>query len=74
MNNRIEQITGQVLDQVVPETWTTLGYDKIKEIQYRTVEAVVKECADEILKWRSEPFPLDPEFAANIIKQHFGVK
>ena len=46
MNERIKQITGQVLDEIVPETWTRLGYDKIKEIQNRTAELIVKECVD----------------------------
>ena len=45
MNERIKQITGQVLDEIVPETWVALGYDKIKEIQFRTAELIVRECA-----------------------------
>ena len=45
MNERIKQITGQVLDELVPETWVALGYDKIKEIQFRTSELIVRECA-----------------------------
>ena len=45
MNERIKQITGQVLDELVPETWVALGYDKIKEIQFRTAELIVRECA-----------------------------
>ena len=44
MNEQIKQITGRVLDELVPETWTVLGYDKIKEIQHRTAELIVKEC------------------------------
>jgi len=44
MNERIKQITGQVLDEIVPETWVALGYDKIKEIQNRTAELIVEEC------------------------------
>ena len=81
MNERIKQITGQVLDEIVPYTWTTLGYDKIKEIQYRTVELIVRECAAVI--------DADCEFqysqgvirnlgglnqARALIKQHFGVQ
>jgi hypothetical protein len=46
MNERIKQITGQVLDEIVPYTWTTLGYDKIKEIQNRTAELIVRECVN----------------------------
>lgn len=37
-------------------------------------ELIIQECANELLKWKSEPFPLDPESAARIIKDHFGVK
>ena len=44
MNERIKELTGQVLDEIVPDTWTTLGYDKIKQIQYRTAELIVREC------------------------------
>ena len=40
----------------------------------RFAELIVKECANEILKWKSEPFPYDPEFGAKLIKKHFGVK
>jgi len=74
MNERIKQITGQVLDEIVPETWVALGYDKIKEIQTRTAELVVQECADVLLKWKGEPFPFDEDLAASLIKEHFGVK
>jgi hypothetical protein len=44
MNERIQKITGQVLDELVPETWVALGYDKIKEIQRRTAELIIAEC------------------------------
>jgi hypothetical protein len=50
MNERIKQITGQVLDEIVPETWVALGYDKIKEIQNRTTELIVKECIAQAVK------------------------
>jgi hypothetical protein len=65
MNERIRQITGQVLDEIVPDTWTTLGYDKIKQIQYRTAELIVKECI-----YRAYCHGDDIEY----IKNHFGVK
>jgi len=35
---------------------------------------VVKECSNQILEWKSEPFPYDPEFGARLIKDHFGVE
>lgn len=37
-------------------------------------ELIVQECANELLKWNREPFPLDAESAARIIKTHFGMK
>ena len=37
-------------------------------------ELIVRECANELIKWKSEPFPFDPDFAAKTIKQHFGVE
>ena len=70
MNERIKQITGQVLDEVVPETWSTLGYDKIKEIQSRTAELIVKECA-EVAHCN---FHVDGLTLGGIMKQHFGVE
>jgi hypothetical protein len=67
MNKRIKEITGQVLDELVPETWTRLGYDKIKEIQNRTSELIVRECAE--IADKAEPYK-----ASDLIKQHFGVE
>lgn len=37
-------------------------------------ELIVRESADILLDWKKEPFPLDPDFAASLIKKHFGVE
>ena len=37
-------------------------------------ESIVRECADQLIKWKNEPFPYDSEFGARLIKQHFGVE
>jgi hypothetical protein len=37
-------------------------------------ELLIQDCVDELLKWKSEPFPLDAESAARIIQEHFGVE
>jgi len=37
-------------------------------------ELIVRECAAELIRWKDEPFPYDPEFGASLIKKHFGVK
>ena len=47
----------------------------VGEVEFQKfAELIVKECANEILKWKSEPFPYDPEFGAKLIKEHFGIK
>jgi hypothetical protein len=35
---------------------------------------IVRECAAQLIKWKDEPFPYDPEFGASLIKEHFGVE
>lgn len=75
MNERIKEITGQVLDELVPETWTALGYDKIKEIQFRTAELVVRECIrkiEDIAESSNNPQPIY-RVAVELL-EHFGVQ
>jgi hypothetical protein len=69
MNERIKQITGQVLDELVPETWVALGYDKIKEIQNRTAELIVKECID-----IADEYDGVGSTIVSRIREHFGVE
>jgi hypothetical protein len=47
--------------------------DYSKEFEVFT-ELLIKECANELLKWKDEPFPYDPGFGAILIKSLFGVK
>ena len=37
-------------------------------------ELIVRECASELIRWKDEPFPYDPEFGAKLIRKHFGVE
>jgi hypothetical protein len=86
MNERIKQITGQVLDEIVPETWVALGYDKIKEIQFRTAELIVRECAriaratrcpyeeDEVRQRLGHTWDMASLEAGSEIVKHFGVE
>jgi hypothetical protein len=75
MNERIKQITGQVLDEIVPETWVALGYDKIKEIQNRTAELIVRECIEVANKNRTVmEIKTNTQLTADAIKKHFGVE
>ena len=68
MNERIKAITGQVLDEIVPDTWTALGYDKIKDIQNRTAELIIKECIDVVGKATASPN------GYQALMKHFGVE
>jgi hypothetical protein len=74
MNERIKQITGQVLDEIVPETWTALGYDKIKDIQNRTAELIIKECGYWIINNAGIMEHLGPEYFVQAMIKDFGVK
>ena len=70
MNQRIKEIASQVLDELVPETWVALGYDKIKEIQFRTSELIVKE----MLQTCEDRPGWTGRMIGEEIKQHFGVE
>ena len=71
MNQRLKQITGQVLDEIVPETWTTLGYDKIKEIQNRTAELIVRDVVATVKRTQVT----SPDFEWVILNNYdFGVE
>jgi coenzyme F420-reducing hydrogenase delta subunit len=37
-------------------------------------ELIVQECVNELLKWKSEPFPFDAETGARVIKDLFKDK
>ena len=64
MNERIRLLARQAGFELNPANF---DHEKFAEL-------IVKECANEILKWKSEPFPYDPEFGAKLIKEHFGIK
>ena len=85
MNKRIQKITGQVLDELVPETWVALGYDKIKEIQRRTAELIVRECMKVVINGKYSSTECERnthriahnnarDEASSDIKKHFGVE
>jgi len=73
MNERIKELASQVLDELVPETWTALKYDKIKEIQFRTAELIVRECIEQVITGPNGPAHYAVE-AALRLKKHFGVE
>ncbi len=44
------------------------------QFNQKFAELIVQECANELLKWKDEPFPYDPGFGAILIKSLFGIK
>jgi hypothetical protein len=37
-------------------------------------ELIVKECIKVIHEWKREPFPLEPDDAARLLREHFGIE
>jgi hypothetical protein len=74
MNERIKKLARKAGCR--PRTFTTgaMMYPHVDRDLEQFAVLIIQECADEILKWKSEPFPFDPEFAAKLIKEHFGVE
>lgn len=71
MNERISDLYEQACDIERENEIATKPYKDRVVIKF--AELIVTECANEILKWKSEPFPFDPEFAAKLVKEHFGI-
>jgi len=77
MNKRIKELASQVLDELVPETWTALKYDKIKEIQFRTAELIVAEAIAVVQRrFMGDLNREDMEVRRCVedVKKHFGVE
>lgn len=72
MNERIQELAEQA--DAYADAMDIGGKNYIGLRDEYFAELIIRECANELLKWKSEPFPLDAECAARIIKEHFGVK
>jgi hypothetical protein len=72
MNERIQELAQQA--QQYAEYVTPQGCEWFDTFKEKFAELIVKECTDVLLEWKKEPFPLDPDFAASLIKEHFGVE
>jgi hypothetical protein len=71
MNERIRELADQAELTIHTSTGTYMSHP---EFNKKFAELIVRECADVLLEWKKEPFPLDPDFAASLIKEHFGVE
>ena len=72
MNERIKKLLTQagVNDNWNEADWYSLSPAMVEMF----AELIVTECANELIRWKDEPFPYDPEFGARLIKDHFGIE
>lgn len=71
MQQRIQELAEQARKHF-PKTESNGEFWVFDEQKF--AELLIEECSQLILDWKSEPFPMDPEFAARLIKEHFGLK
>lgn len=64
----------KLIEQLFIETQKQITSKTTKDFANKFTELIVKECANVLLEQKKEPFPLDPDFAASLIKEHFGVE
>ena len=74
MKSKIEELSGNALDKIVPYTWTTLDYEEIKKLQKYLAELIIQESCQVLLNWKDEPFPFDENLAVRLLKEHFEVE
>ena len=78
MNERIEELFGQALDEVVPETWSKLTPGQVVKLSNKFAELIVKECVDTIKsnQWAkdNQAWSKGMNYSAELIKEHFGVE
>jgi hypothetical protein len=66
MNKRIDELFGQTMDQVVPETWTTLTHAQLLIVKDKFAELLVRECVNAVMDGTKEG-----DHYAMRIEQHF---
>ena len=69
MNERIEQLWEEAAKTTQGDSW-----EEQTKFMEKFAELIVRECASELIRWKDEPFPYDPEFGAKLIRKHFGVE
>jgi len=77
MHERIQLLAEQagMYVDVKGEPWPRwMGAEECEVAYKKFAELIVKQCADVLLDWKKEPFPFDPDLAASLIKEHFGVE
>jgi len=75
MNERIDELFGQTMDQVVPETWTTLTHAQLLIVKDKFAELLVRECGEVAYKaYWDNPETVKGIHIKEAIQEHFGVE
>ena len=75
MNKRIDELFGQTMDQVVPETWTTLTHGQLLMVKDKFAELLVRECGEVAYKaYWDNPETVKGIHIKEAIQEHFGVE
>jgi len=77
MNELIRELAEQAGITTNLDTDYFVENDMNKWVDYyseKFAKLIVQECIRALLEWKREPFPFEPNDAANLIKEHFGVK
>ena len=74
VNERIKQLweDNDTIEVCYPEQGSPVSVSATTLEKF--AELIVRECASELIRWKDEPFPYDPEFGAKLIRKHFGVE
>ena len=71
MNERINNLFGQALDTVVPETWATLNFDQVTKLKDEFAKLIIQH----IHTTFDEQLVLHTiNNSAKAIKEHFGIE
>jgi hypothetical protein len=74
MNERIKELYSQAVQYTMDNAGRKGQASSNRMCAEKFAELIVLECANELIRWKNEPFPYDPEFGAKLIRDHFGVK
>jgi hypothetical protein len=80
MNERIKELVKRAGGHISIRNLASNPVQHIESVELwddrieKFTKLIVEECAAELIRWKNEPFPYDPEFGARLIKEHFGVK
>jgi len=67
MNERIKELAEHA-NYLATEKEFPYDEDWFYLYNKKFAELIVRECASELIRWKDEPFPYDPEFGAKLIK------